>query len=877
MAINAGTIFASLKLNSDGFFTALDRAAKGSEELQGKLDKISDTTGKMGSALTKGLTLPIMGVGTAAILTGANFEKGMSEVAAISGASGKELEDLTKKAREMGSTTKFSATESAEAMQYMAMAGWDTNQMMVGLDGVMNLAAASGEGLGLVADIVTDALTAFGMEAEDSAQFADLLASASSNANTNVALMGESFKYVAPVFGALGYTAEDAALAIGLMGNAGIKGGQAGTSLRTSINSLVKPTKETAEVMDTLGLSITDSEGQMKPFIEIMDDLRESFGELDEAQQAQYASTLFGQQGMSGMLAIINAAPEDYRKLTEATREYDGTAKKMAETMEDNLKGQLTVLKSQLEDLGIEIFQQLVPHLSSLVEKMQAAAEWFANLDEKTQGNIIKFALFAAGIGPLLSGFSKITGAASGLVGIFGKLAGGAAASSTAATAAGTAAAGTGAAFTGAAAAALPWIAAIGGVAIAGYGVYKHLSEELIPEVDLFGDQVSETTAQVVGDFLEMENEVTLSLNQLSWSGGEVTEEMAETITTNITGMTEQIVEAYEEQKNEALQSLEELFANSKDMTEEEKEHLLKITEEKYDQQILKAEDGERQINAIIDKAAKENRELKSWEKEAINEIQERMKNDGIQILSENQAEAEAILLAMKNQAEEMSARQAAEVIRNSIDQKEKTIAEAEEEYMDRMKYAAQLKADGTKESAELADKIIEEATRQKDDTVAQAEQMHQNVVNEVAAMGGDLISQINLDNGSIKTNWSSLKDWFTNNPITRWIKTISDNASTYANQGQGLGRNARGTESWRGGLTWVGEQGRELVDLPKGSKVYSNQKSETMLAGAGAGADINLTIDVPVVLDGREIAKGTVEFTADELQSLIDRQRRGL
>ena len=314
-----------------------------------KMQGIGKQMESVGKNLSTKVTAPLVGLGAAAVKVGSDFETGMSEVKAISGATGEDFVKLQEKAKEMGATTKFSATEASEGLKYMAMAGWDTTQMLDGLDGIMMLAAASGEDLGLVSDIVTDALTAFGMEAKEASGFADLLASASSNSNTNVAMLGESFKYVAPLFGALGYSAEDAALALGLMANAGIKGSQSGTSLKTAIANLANPTDKMAVAMGRLGLSITDANGEMLPFKDVMDELRAKFSGLTEEQQAQYAATIFGKEAMAGMLAIINASEEDYAKLTDATRNYNGAAKEMADVMQDNLQGELVLLKSALE------------------------------------------------------------------------------------------------------------------------------------------------------------------------------------------------------------------------------------------------------------------------------------------------------------------------------------------------------------------------------------------------------------------------------------------------------------------------------------------------------------------------------------------------
>ena len=316
-----------------------------------------------------------MGAGvSAAVNVGMSFESQMSKVQAISGATGGELEALTEKAKEMGATTKFSATESGQAFEYMAMAGWKTEDMLGGIEGIMNLAAASGEDLAATSDIVTDALTAFGLSASDSGHFADILAAASSNANTNVGLMGETFKYVAPVAGALGFSAEDTATAIGLMANAGIKGSQAGTALRSIMSRLAKPTDDVAVAMSELGLSILNSDGSMKSLNEITGDLRSSFAGLSEAEKASMAATLGGQEAMSGLLAIVNASDEDFNKLQSAiygaTDELTGysAAAEMAETMQNNLAGQLTCMRSAAEGLGIELYESVKQPLTDIAK-----------------------------------------------------------------------------------------------------------------------------------------------------------------------------------------------------------------------------------------------------------------------------------------------------------------------------------------------------------------------------------------------------------------------------------------------------------------------------------------------------------------------------
>lgn len=348
-----------------------DGAKKSWEESnQSTVASTESATSKMAGLMKK--SAAVIGVASVAaakktIDVGKSFEAGMSEVQAISGASGKDLEKLSAKAKQMGATTKFSATESATALKYMAMAGWKTNQMVSGLSGVMNLAAASGEDLGTVSDIVTDSMTAFGLKAKDSGHFADVLAKASSSSNTNVAMMGETFKYVAPLAGSMKYSIEDTATAIGLMANAGIKGSQAGTSLRSIITRLVKPPKDAATALNALGISTTKADGSMKPLRETMAELREKFSGLTESQKASYASSIAGQEAMSGLLAIVNASDSDFNKLQKAIDNSSGAAKKQADVMNNNLQGALYDLGSAAESVGIGIYEDIKTPLTKAV------------------------------------------------------------------------------------------------------------------------------------------------------------------------------------------------------------------------------------------------------------------------------------------------------------------------------------------------------------------------------------------------------------------------------------------------------------------------------------------------------------------------------
>lgn len=415
MSINVGQAIGYLDLDTSGFQRGFRSALQdlrafndNSATATTKLGALGSAFQSVGSSMTKNLTVPIAGAGVAVAGVAAKFESAMSEVAAISGASGDEFQALTDKAQEMGATTKFSASESAAALKYMAMAGWDTEAMLNGINGVMQLAAASGEDLASTSDIVTDAMTAFGLSADQSTRFADVLAQTANRSNTSVALMGETFKYVAPVAGALGYSIEDTSVAIGLMANSGIKGSQAGTSLKNVLTNLAKPTDQVQSYMDKLNISLTDSAGNVKPLNQLLNEMRDGFNGLTEAEKAEYAAGIAGKEGMSGLLAIVNSSQTDFDNLTEAINNSSGAAQNVADVMMDNLGGQLTILKSTLEGIAISFGNALLPAVKKVVESLQDFLTWLNGLTDGQKQLVVTIATVVAAIGPVLLILGKL-------------------------------------------------------------------------------------------------------------------------------------------------------------------------------------------------------------------------------------------------------------------------------------------------------------------------------------------------------------------------------------------------------------------------------------------------------------------------------------
>ncbi|MGN0663683.1 MAG: phage tail tape measure protein [Negativibacillus sp.] len=362
-------LFAKIGLDTSEYESGLQKAGGLAAGFASKLGNGLKTAAKIGTAAITAVSSAAAAVGGYAVKVGSDFEAQMSKVGAISNATSSDMAALSNKAKELGSQTKFSATEAGQAFEYMAMAGWKTQDMLDGVSGIMSLAAASGEDLAAVSDIVTDAMTAFGLSASESGHFADVLAKASSSANTNVSMLGGTFKYAAPLAGALGYSIEDVAIAAGLMANSGIKAEQAGTSLRSMFTRLSNPPKDAATALDMLGVSIQNTDGTVKPLRQTLVDLREAFDGLSESEKTTRASQIAGQEAMSGLLAIVNAAPEDFEKLVAAVDDADGAAQKMADTMANNLQGQLTLLKSSAEGFGLALYENMQQPLTDLAKK----------------------------------------------------------------------------------------------------------------------------------------------------------------------------------------------------------------------------------------------------------------------------------------------------------------------------------------------------------------------------------------------------------------------------------------------------------------------------------------------------------------------------
>ena len=475
--INLGTAVGTLALDASSFNATLETAYENVAGLDTKFGTLSGGLGvigkgltTVGKTLTTTVTAPVVGFGAASVKAGADFDSAMSKVMAIGGDFGelqdKNSESLKRAAQDvglqyedmgsyaasafnlvrqyaiqMGNDTKFTAEESADALYYMALAGWGGAEMLDGLKGIMDLSAASGVELARTSDIVTDALTAFGESADQSGRFANILAATSANSNTNVDLLGESFKYVGAVAGAYGYSLEDVSLALGTMASAGVKGTQAGTGLRQALKQLTNPTDENAALMDKFGIKLADAQGNMYSLRELMGQWRESFAGLNvdlydtegnlktgeqileeyghsmptsEFEKLNAIASIFGTRALPGVMAIINSSDEDFQELA-----YDidnsstsfggmGDAAYQAATMLDNLKGDWILFTSALGTAKVIISDMVNGPLRSLLKWLRDMVTAFNTASPETQRFIVKMALIAASIGPVIFAIGKI-------------------------------------------------------------------------------------------------------------------------------------------------------------------------------------------------------------------------------------------------------------------------------------------------------------------------------------------------------------------------------------------------------------------------------------------------------------------------------------
>lgn len=821
-----GTLYVNLKLKDD--------ATTGLKKASSTLDKIGQSATEVGKTFTKYITAPLTGLGALAIKEFSGFESSMAKVKAITQATSDEMAILTAKARDLGKNTQFSATEVADAMTYMGMAGWNTTQIMDGLEGVLDLAVASQTDLAKVSDIVTDALTGFGMEAKDTQAFVDLLASVSRSANTDVNLLGESFKYVAPIMGGLGVSAEDTAYALGLMANAGIKGSQAGTSLRQTMLSIVDPTKEAQKLMNQYGIAIVQAEDGSVDLRATLDNLKDGLSGLTQVQQEQVLSTIVGKEASSGLMAVLNAAESDVNKLTDATSEYNGVAKEMATTMGDTTKGNVNKLKSAFSELLLTVGEELVPMFTKFIEKITDLVSWFGSLDEGTQGFIVKLGLVAAAAGPVLSTVGSIASGVSGLVGAFGSA--GAAASTLGGTlgTVGTAIGG-GSGLISSLGTLASTLTGPVGLAIAGatagfVALRTYAKETAVLSFDETVNNIkgiSDTTAQMVIDVTEKWDglkeyqsgfaQSTQETSQEAYDGLYAQSEQYYQDTINLTST------KYDEQIQQAIGFSEGLTGEEQDRVNQ----ALGILEQQKQDELTKYEELKTEALGILQGLKEGTIANKEEAVNRLTEISNQFNQQEIESEISGQAELDALRENGYKLEQSRLAEHASEIITTAKQVAQDKITAAEEEYDEKVRIAEDIRS----VDSQLADNLIADAENAKNEKIKLAQEEHVGLLEELGSTYPELSRIVNLETGEQKGFWEQLFSGITSSnkkeidQVKQDYGMLSSDVEDNAER-MGKGLNDKMVPAWKDAKTATKEYEEKVKEAKGKVEDFSNKAS---------------------------------------------------
>ncbi len=728
--------------------------SKNLEAFGNKAGKVSEISKSIGKGLTTYITTPLFAMSGIATKIGMDFEASMSNVKALAQPTAVEFKQLESKAREMGAQTSKSATEAADALGYMSLAGWDVQDSLRGIEPVLRLSEAGNIDLARSSSLVTDSMASLGIEVKDLDKYLDIVAQTARNSNTDIDQMMEAYLAVGGTLRGLKVPAEDSAIALGLLANAGIKGSEGGKSLNAILLNLTAPAGRAKDALEELNYTAFDADGTFKGLTQVLFDVKEKTEDMTDAERNRILAMIGGKEHVKGLNALLNGLGDSYDDLKYSVENADGALDDMASTMLDNNKGSITELKSALEELGLKLYDQLRPNIANLIELLKSWTDKLNNLTPQQQENIVKIGKFVAAIGPLFLIVGKTAGAISTFsikLGLLSKIiAGSATATSIFAGAASV--------LTGPVGLAIAGVTAL---AIGGKALSKQLNKSSL-DVNLFSDtletEISNSTQTAVNDFLELDKQASQALVSLKGKSSIITKETANEMVKHYKEMGNVVIDSLNEDKEEALSVMKEMLSNSIHLTEEEQQQLMQSTEIAYQEQKEKVKEYQNSINEIYQLAAEERRELTDNEKLNIKAYQEQIRDIGIATLSETEAESKVILQRLRDNRGEINAQMLADTVKSSLQQKEKAIEAAEEQYDEQIRIAEQIRAQGGKKAEETADKIIAEAQRQKQLSIEEAEEMHDGVVNEAKEQAKEHVDYVDWETGEVLTKWEKFK-----------------------------------------------------------------------------------------------------------------------
>lgn len=801
------------------------------EQLGKKLRESGKKMTEAGKNLSMKLTAPILGVGAAAVKIGMDFEQSMSKVQAMSGASAGEIKDLEKAARDAGASTSKSAKDAADALGYMALAGWDTKTSMEGLMPVLRLSEAGNIDLARASSLVTDSMSAMGITTKELPKYLDIVAQTARSSNTDIDQMAEAYLGVGGTLRGLKADLGESALALGFLANAGVKGSEAGKGLNAILTNLTAPTGRAKEALDELGFTAFDSAGNFKGLENVLFELKDKTAGMTDEQRNMYLSMIGGKEHIKSLNALLNGLDDSYDELKGSIADADGALEDVAKTMQKNNKGSLVELQSALEELALKIYDVLRPSVAKIIEYLQKFTDKLNNLSPGMQKTIVIVAGLVAAIGPLL----VIAGALISSIGTIATFCG--------VVAGAMAAAGGAAGILGSALAVLtgPVGLIVAGVAGLTFGVVKlvkHLKSDAAPAVELFGEECSDATKKAVKGYLELDDKATKSLMHLQFTSSEVSKETAGELTATFGKMGKQIKDGMQKDFDETHKIMQDHFKSSSALTEEEEAEALTKLKENHEHRVAVVDEGENRIKEIIQAAANEKRELRDDELLTIKNIQEQMKETAVVTLSETELESKAIIERMKTNAETLTAEQAASVVRESHKQKEEAVKAAEDQYKETVKNIIRQRDELGVISEEQAQKLIAEAESQKDQVVAEAENMHFQVEEQAREQAEEHAKWVDWETGEIKSKWQvmceDVSEGFSGfgesaselwDKITSTIKEVNENAgeNTASSWGHHKGNILKGWDQLKTGA------GQKFGDI---RNAIRNRSEDAMRAG---------------------------------------------
>ncbi|WP_061316870.1 phage tail tape measure protein [Clostridium botulinum] len=780
-----------LKNKLSGANKEVEKQVSKFEKLSTKLNGIGkkfESVGKkmesVGKDMSTKISAPIAGIGVLASKIGMDFEASMSNVSALSGNTGKDLKQLETAARNAGASTSKSAKDAADALGYMALAGYDNKQMMEALMPVLRLSEAGNLDLARTSDLVTDSLSSLGKSTKDLPVYLDQVAKTAASSNTNIDALMEGLIVCGGTVKNLNVPLDEANTLLGTLANRGIKGSEAGNSFNSILINLTSGAGQAGEAMEKLGLSAFDSNGKFKGVTQVLLELKEKTKNMTEEQRNMYLAMIGGKTQITTLQALLSGVGEEYGDLRGKIQDSNGALDKMAKTMQDNNKGSITALKSALEELGIKIYDILKPKIAAITQKLQ---EWTNKLNSLTpaqQQTIVKIASMVAAMGLLLLIGGKLAKGIGNICKAFSTVSGAIAVAKTGAEAATPAIGALAKVFALLNLKIILIAAAIGGLIYVGKKVYDYFSSDCVKSVDLFADKtektaqrvkaangqmvtvygqtttkISEQTKKAVGSYMELDKGATKSLTNLYTNGIKITQKNGKQLQDTYNQMNTEIKKGIDKQHQDRIKGIQKFFKNSKSITDKEKTQII-AKEQQHNAKMQSNQQAlANKINTIIQNAASKNRQLKAEEVKEIEVCQKQMQENAVKHLSESETESKVIMERVKSYNGRMSAEQASEVIKNAESQRVKTVDQANKQFLETKANIENMRDVTGSITKEQADKMIKEAEKQRDGSVKKADELKQGVVTKVKEMNSDVIKDVDTSDGHIKTTWEKTKE----------------------------------------------------------------------------------------------------------------------